>query len=483
MPSEMKKINNNQELDKSRPIGMDLIAVLVTSIVVTLLNLLVTFTPDMLYDLVVSSPIKLWALFAFSLIIFFTIYVFLLNMEESEKSTKKNLTIVYVAIVITMALVVLAHKFINAYVAPVTLLSIIVTVFIDKKMAVLVNGLFSALLMLGYSLTSQASVSLVLSNEIVASLVDMVVGYFIVFFLRKSSSRAVYLATGVGISLLSAPLSFAGALLVGNSLYDAAWAMLWTIVGNIVAVSMFLVFLPILETVFKTYTDFKLGELCNFRANILKELSIKAPGTFNHCIMVAVLAESCALAIGENPQLAKTCAYYHDVGKLRGPEFFAENQSGKNPHDELIPEVSARKITSHTTDGYEMLTKRGFPEEITSVCLEHHGTMPVSYFYRKADKISDGNAELAQYSYQGPKPRTKIAAIIMLCDASEAAVRAAGHGVPLEKVVEGIFNERMGYGQFDECPVTIADLKLIKETIVDVLSGVYHSRVSYVPKI
>lgn len=476
-------MKGKMETKKNRSVGVDVFIIFITSIVVTALSLFVTFNPDGLYNLLITNPIRVWALFAFSLIIFFTIYVYLVSYQKEENTLRKNLIIVYASIVITMVLVILAYKFVNTYVAPVALLTIIVTVFIGKRLAVLVNGLFSALLLLCYTLTSQTDPSIVLSNEVVACLVDMAIGYFVVFFLNKSSNRVVYLATGVGISILSSPMSFAGALLIGNTLSDAVWALLWTMAGNILAVSIFLVFLPIFEGIFKTFTDFKLGELCNFKASILKELAQKAPGTFNHCIMVAVLAESCAIAVGEDPQLAKTCAYYHDVGKIKGPEFFAENQSdGVNPHDSLIPEVSARKITKHTTDGYQMLKKKGFPEEIASVCLEHHGTMPVSYFYRKADKISDGRADLEEYSYQGPKPKSKIAAIIMLCDASEAAVRANSSS-PIEKVVAGIFKERMDYDQFDDCPVTIADLKNIQQTIIEVLSGVYHSRVSYVPKI
>ena len=477
----MKKITKKTQ---KRAIGLDVFKIFLTSLIVTVLSLFVTFNFDQIFNLITKNPIRVWSLFAFALIMFFAIYVYLVSEEKDEDVLRKNITIVYVAIVITIVLLILSYKFVNTFVAPVILLSIIVSVFIGRKTAVLVNGLFSGLLILCYTLTSVTEPSIVLSNEVVACLVDMVVGYFIVFFLERSSNRVMYLATGVGISILSSPLSFAGALLIGDGLSEAVWAMIWTMAGNILAISIFLVFLPILEGLFKTYTDFKLGELCNFRASILKELAQKAPGTFNHCIMVAVLAESCAMAIGEDPQFAKTCAYYHDVGKIKGPEFFAENQSdGVNPHDALIPEVSARKITSHTTDGYQMLRKNGFPEEIASVCLEHHGTMPVSYFYRKADKISDGNAVLEQFSYQGPKPRSKVAAIIMLSDACEAAVRAANHSVPIEKVVDGIFRERMNYDQFDDCPITLADLKSIKQTIIEVLSGVYHSRVSYVPKI
>lgn len=473
----------NDDVEKSH-VFLDSIIVVVMAFIVTVLMLFMSSSPEYVGKVFLEEPLKIWALFAISLIILFTIYVFVCSMEKEGYDSQKYLLIVYIGMLVTMGLILVAYKFLNPYVAPITLLSIIITVFIGRRIAILCNGLFSVLLLIEYMLIGSGETGTMLSPEVMSGIVSMLVGYFVVFFLTKTSNRTMYLITGVGIALLSTPLSFASALLLGQSAGEAIKVVAWSFAGNMLAVAIFLVTLPIFESVFKICTDFKLSEYCNFRVKMLRELSETAPGTFNHCMMVGVLAESCALAIGENPQLARTCAYYHDMGKIRSPEFFAENQhDGKNPHDNLIPEVSAKKITSHAQNGYDILKKRGYPEEIAKVCLEHHGTMPVSYFYRKADKISDGNAELEKFSYPGPKPTSKISAIIMLADASEAAARAAVHKMPLEQIVDNIFKERLAYGQFDDCPITIADLYKIKNTIIFVLDGIHHNRVSYTPKI
>ncbi|MBQ2714735.1 MAG: HDIG domain-containing protein [Clostridia bacterium] len=475
-------------------VWLNAIIVIGMAFIVTGLLLLMSSTPENIGSLFVDNPLRIWALFAIALVILFTIHVFVGNMERDGRTAQKYLLIVYVSILVTIGLTLVCYEFINPYIAPITLLPVIITVFVGRRIAILCDGLFSALLLLAYMLVGPTGN--MLSSEVMSGIVSMLVGYFVVFFLNRTSNRTRYLVTGVGIALLSMPLAFASELLVQLSsgtvdplamqgvLMESVKATLWSFAGNMLAVSIFLVTLPIFESVFKICTDFKLSEYCNFRVKVLRELAEIAPGTFNHCMMVGVLAESCAIAIGENPQLARTCAYYHDVGKTRSPEFFAENQhGGVNPHDDIIPEVSAKKITSHAQYGYDMLKKRGYPEEIAKVCLEHHGTMPVSYFYRKADKISDGNAELAKFSYPGPKPTSKVAAIIMLADASEAAARAAVHKVPLDVIVGNIFKERMDYGQFDDCPITFDDLHKIKMTIIEVLDGIHHNRVSYTPKI
>ena len=469
---------------------LHILIVIVMAIVVTGLLLIMSASFEEIGTLFTKDPLRVWSLFAVALVIVFTIYVFAKSDEKLSHSTHKYMLLIYVSMLVTIGLVIIAYKFVDPFVAPITLLSIIVTVFIGRRMAILCNGLFSVLLLIEYMLVNGEK-GIMLSPEILSGIVSMLIGYFVVFFLSKTSNRTRYLITGVGIALLSVPLSFASALLLGDGSLELTARLLtalrcagYSFVGNILAVAIFLVALPVFESSFKVCTDFKLSEYCNFNVKLLRELSEYAPGTFNHSLMVGVLAESCALAIGENPQLARTCAYYHDVGKIKSPEFFAENQYlGENPHDDLIPEMSAKKITGHAIAGYEMLKKRGYPEELALVCLEHHGTMPVSYFYKKADKISDGNAELEKFSYAGPRPSSKISAIIMLCDACEAAARAGVHKRPLDDIVTGIFDERLNYGQFDECPITLSDLFKIKETIVSVLSGIHHNRVSYTPKI
>ena len=211
----------------------------------------------------------------------------------------------------------------------------------------------------------------------------------------------------------------------------------------------------------------------------------EAPGTFNHAIVVSNIAESCAIAINEDALLARTCAYYHDVGKLRRPEFFKENQAdGINPHDDLTPELSANIIKSHTQDGYNLIMKNRLPKQIADACREHHGTLPILYFYGKAQKFTDGEVDIAQYCYAGPKPRTKIAAIIMIADGCEAAARSLQDRSRenVKQVVRKIVNERMELGQFEDCEITLKELNIIIHTVVNNLTGIYHNRIEY-PKV
>ena len=211
---------------------------------------------------------------------------------------------------------------------------------------------------------------------------------------------------------------------------------------------------------------------------------VKAPGTFNHSLTVSTLAESCAVAIGENPLLARAAAYYHDIGKLKQPEYFTENQTGYNPHNELSPELSTDIIKAHTRDGYDLIKKYHLPDILADVAREHHGTLPIKYFYAKALKYTEGELDIADFSYSGPRPRSKIAAIIMICDGSEAAVRSL-HDRSQEKVdqmVRMIIEERMDLEQFNECDLTMKDIDIIRSTISQSLGGVYHDRIKY-PKL
>ena len=251
--------------------------------------------------------------------------------------------------------------------------------------------------------------------------------------------------------------------------------------GCIVSAVLALAGLPIFESAFNRLTVFRLRELTSTNAPLLVRLKQEAPGTFNHSLVVAQLAESCAVAIGENAELARAAAYYHDVGKLKQPDCFTENQTGYNVHDELMPELSADIIRSHAKDGYELLTESHFPKIIADVAREHHGTLPIKYFFDKAMKLSGGDADIKDYSYLGPTPRTRIAAIVMIADASEAATRALSDRSPekVERTVRGIIEERMDLDQFADCDITIRDLSVIRKTLVETLSGVHHHRVEY----
>jgi putative nucleotidyltransferase with HDIG domain len=243
--------------------------------------------------------------------------------------------------------------------------------------------------------------------------------------------------------------------------------------------------LPIFETLFKKVSYFKYAELTDHRAKLIRKMIQQAPGTFNHSIVVSNIAEACATAIGEDALLARTCAYYHDVGKLRRPEFFTENQAdGNNPHDDLTPELSANIIKSHTQDGYQLIMKNRLPKEIADVSVQHHGTLPILYFYNKAKTFTDGDVDITQYCYAGPKPQSKIATIIMIADSCEAATRTLQDRSRenVKSVVRKIVNDRMALGQFEECEITLKELNIIIHTVVNSLTGVYHSRIEY-PKV
>ena len=244
---------------------------------------------------------------------------------------------------------------------------------------------------------------------------------------------------------------------------------------------LFMALLPVFEALFNCITDYRLRELTDHDAPLMRELKQNAFGTFNHSIVVAHLAEACAIALDEDTALARAAAYYHDVGKLRQPEYFTENQTGYNPHNELTPELSVDIIRSHARDGYELIRSKHLPQILADVALQHHGTLPVRYFYAKAMKISDGDVKIEEYSYSGPKPQSKIAAIIMIADASEAISRSLSDRShqKVEKAVREIIEERMDLGQFDECDITMRDLSVIRVAIVNCLSGVYHGRIQY----
>ena len=226
---------------------------------------------------------------------------------------------------------------------------------------------------------------------------------------------------------------------------------------------------------------FRLRELTSSDAKILQKLKEEAPGTYNHSVMVAQLAEASAAAIGENVDYARAAALYHDVGKLHFPEHFTENQGDYNLHDELAPELSADIIRSHAKDGYTLIRTNHLPEFLADVAVQHHGTLPIRYFYAKALKMTDAELNIDDFSYLGPKPQTKIAAIIMIADASEAAVRAGGSRKPedADKAISMVIEERMNLEQFSECDITMSDLTKIRQALVNTLTGVYHHRIKY----
>ncbi len=278
------------------------------------------------------------------------------------------------------------------------------------------------------------------------------------------------------------PLIVMTTLATGDNSINILYNVLWGYGSNAIAAIVFMFFVALFEGIFNIADDFRLSELCNLSNPLLKRLASEAPGTFNHSLVVGTLAEACASAIGENPNLARCAAYYHDIGKLKAPLYFSENQSNYNPHDELIPEVSVSMITSHTLFGEILAKQNRLPSEIVEICRQHHGTAPVGYFYRKALLLKeDGELAIDKYKYAGPKPQTKIAAIIMIADTVEAAIRSYMPDTreDYEARINMLVDEKIKLKQFDECPLTLGDIAIIKRTSIDTLASIHHNRIDY----
>jgi putative nucleotidyltransferase with HDIG domain len=247
--------------------------------------------------------------------------------------------------------------------------------------------------------------------------------------------------------------------------------------------------LPFLENIFKVTSPIRLLELSNPGHPLLRRLQIEAPGTYHHCIMVGNLAEAAAQQIGADALWVRVGSYYHDIGKIRRPYFFVENQFGhENPHEKLTPNLSTLIITSHVRDGVEIAKEHGLPDKLIDIISQHHGTDLVRYFFNKAAECIQDEKEVlveADFRYEGPKPQTKEAALVMLADSVEAAVKALPKYSPvkIEALIQKIIRERLDEGQFEECDLTLKDLTNVKNSFVKVLAGLYHNRIEYPDKV
>lgn len=244
---------------------------------------------------------------------------------------------------------------------------------------------------------------------------------------------------------------------------------------------------PLVETAFGYASDIKLLELANLNHPALKELVLNAPGTYHHSIVMGSLVEAAAEAIGANPLLARSCAYYHDIGKGRRPAYFGENQKGENPHDTMAPTGSAAVIKQHVTEGLEMAIQYKLPQRVAAAIPEHHGTRLVGFFFHKAQKELEAKGEPKEslddrfFRYPGPRPQSRETALVMIADACEAASRSMTDPTAekLHALVQRMINLIFSEGQLDECDLTLKDLHQIAGSFTRTLEGIYHARPSY----
>ena len=298
--------------------------------------------------------------------------------------------------------------------------------------------------------------------------------------LKDAEKRMDLIKAGLIIAAANCLAVMVILLMRGAGPADYPVMLCWAALNGIISGMLVLGVLPPLENALNAVTPFRLMELSDLNAPILRKLFTTAPGTYSHSIMVANLAEQACQDIGADPLLARVGAYYHDIGKMENPGYFVENQTDHNKHDDIAPRLSATVIRSHVKLGIEKARSLGLPKDVISIIAEHHGNSLISWFYDKAVQQEDQvNAE--DFSYPGPPPRSRESAVVMLADVTEAAVRTLSKptAAKMEKFIQRLFSAKVEHGQLAESELTFRDLETIKNAFVKVLAGYYHSRIEY----
>jgi putative nucleotidyltransferase with HDIG domain len=359
---------------------------------------------------------------------------------------------------------------------PVAAGAMLVRFVLSEESALFFAIVFSTLagLMLGNSL----------SFLIFSLITSLVASEYIARVKERAGLFRAGLTTGVVAAVLVVFLALAGGKGLG---LDAVWTSVLSLFSSAFAVPMLVLTLtPLVEAAFGYASDLKLLELANLNHPALKELVLQAPGTYHHSIIMGSLVEAAAEDIGANPLLARSCAYYHDIGKGRNPAYFGENQKGDNVHDTMAPSMSAVIIKRHVTEGLEMAREYKLPQRVADAIPQHHGTRLVGYFFHKAQKELEAKGDEraldeAIFRYPGPKPQCRETALVMIADACEAASRSMPEASTekLRALVQKMINLIFSEGQLDECDLTLKDLNLIAQSFTRTLEGIYHARPQY----
>ena len=403
-----------------------------------------------------------------------------LLMKDILKDIRK-LAVILIILVICFGFASLATLLPSLYIIPIALGMILGTVLIGYR-AGLVMTVPLALLFAGItsvcSTTTFYDVFLIISTTLSG-------GVATVWFLKGRPQRVRVLLSGLIAAMFSLVMIVGVKLLTEDETLDLIRTGIWALAGSLLSGALAVALQPVFEGVFHLATPSRLLEITNPNQPLMKRLMLEAPGTYHHSIIVANLAESAADKIGANPYLARAGAYYHDIGKLKRPGYFSENQRGSNPHENTDPYVSAAILTAHTRDGALIAQKNHLPPEVQDIILQHHGVTPVMFFYHKALQMSDGkHVDINDFRYAGPKPQTREASVVMLADTIEAAVRSMKDPTPkgIDQFIERLIRGKLEDGQLSDCPLSLRDIDQICSAFSGILKGVYHERIEY-PKV
>ena len=425
--------------------------------------------------------LNFWGIFGLFILVMFSTYIFLQYEKNFEKVfyESHHITITgFLAIFLALIAVLIPTGF-SPYILPFPAFIIILAIFTNARIALLAATLELAILTIGLHYGIEFVASFIIINTVSMIAISKI----------KFSKRFDLIITGLKISFTGLLVVLCVYMLekflidVDNLLILRDLLLIFTngLLSGIIALGT----LPILESTFGIITPYGLAELADHNQPLLKRLQFEAPGTYHHSLMVSNLVEAAAEAIGANPILARVGAFYHDIGKLKRPLFFVENQSYfgiENPHTKLNPRLSKMVITAHPKDGVEIAKEYHIPSIVHAFILQHHGEGLASYFYNQAI-AEEGieNVKEEQFRYTGPKPNMKETAILMIADAVESAVRSlkTPSNEEIEEIIDKIIKERLNDGQFSDCPLTLKDLKVIAITFNRILRGMQHNRIKY----
>jgi cyclic-di-AMP phosphodiesterase PgpH len=433
---------------------------------------------------------QLGGYFLISAILIYSLWRYFVFYQTRHRRIHNHATLILVVIVCQLLTIRLAtalagilgehfprfhDPFILYYGAPFAFGALLTTLLVDVDLGVLSTVMLAIWVGLFYGDMNLAA------YLIIGSLTG-------IYSIRQYKERSAILKCGLTIGIVNV-FCLAGIDALRQTplnLSDVLDRLILALLSGVLASALASMMLPALESLFKITTDIRLLELSNLNAPILRRLSVEAPGTYHHSLMVATLAETAAESIGANPLLVRVAAYYHDLGKISKPEYFVENQAcGGNRHEELTPGASGQIISSHVPEGLLLAKEFGLPRSISAMIPQHHGTRVMTYFYHKAkDSADSGVVEVAEadFRYPGPKPQSREAAIMMMADSVEAASRTlSDEPTPaqirgmIDRLVDAIVQDN----QLDECDITLREIRLVKESFFMILTGIFHHRIDY----
>lgn len=401
------------------------------------------------------------------LIIFSYIYTF----NEKLVSKISNL---YLIVIVFLSVFLMAKPLnsISSYLIPISSASMLIGILINPTVAIVLNIFLTVV------------ITLSTNNSLIVFITLLISGTVAAMSASNAHQRSKIIISGLLVSLTNSIVIIGFGLINGFAVKDILIYGFYGILNGVFCSVLTIGSLPLWEYMFDILTPIKLLELSNPNHPILKRLLVEAPGTYHHSIIVGNLSESAAQAIGCNSLLARVGSYYHDIGKLKRPYFFKENQlTSDNPHDKISPFLSSNIIRNHVHDGVQLAHEHKIPKDIIDIIEQHHGETLVKYFYHKAlnDENESASINSDDFKYKGPKPKSKEAAIVMMADSVEAAVRSLSEPTKknieelVKKIIEGKFNEE----QLQDCHLTFKDLETIKRTFVSILMGIFHERIEY----